>query len=121
MQPQFGNVVPGAYAPLLANDPKRKGPESSSGTLMSDGGSVAIKDAIANIARNREVLHFLSCIARFWDTSPVCRLYAQVEFRREMRPIACVDPGAFFVDNLGQLSKKPTLGQSPAIQAGALR
>src|SRR5664280_2590872 len=24
-----------------------------------------IKDAIANIARNREVLHFLSCIARF--------------------------------------------------------
>jgi hypothetical protein len=26
-----------------------------------------IKDAIANIARNREVLHFLSCIARFCD------------------------------------------------------
>ena len=24
-----------------------------------------IKDVIANIARNREVLHFLSCIARF--------------------------------------------------------
>jgi hypothetical protein len=54
-------------------------------------------------------------------TSTRSRLYAQVEFRREMRPIACVDPGAFFVDNLGQLSKKPTLGQSPAIQAGALR
>ena len=27
--------------------------------------------------------------------SAVCRLFAQVDFRREMRPIAFVDPGAF--------------------------
>src|SRR5664280_2391110 len=33
--------------------------------MMCDVGNAAIKDAIANIARNREVLHFLSCIARF--------------------------------------------------------
>ncbi len=33
--------------------------------MMCDVGTAAIKDAIANIARNREVLHFLSCIARF--------------------------------------------------------
>jgi hypothetical protein len=33
--------------------------------MMCDVGKDAIKDAIANIARNREVLHFLSCIARF--------------------------------------------------------
>ena len=47
-------------------------PERETGTLkigfsdmMCDVGNAAIKDAIANIARNREVLHFLSCIARF--------------------------------------------------------
>jgi len=33
--------------------------------MMCDVGNAAIKDAIANIARNREVLHFLSCSARF--------------------------------------------------------
>ena len=33
--------------------------------MMCDVGNAAIKDAIANIARNREVLHCLSCIARF--------------------------------------------------------
>ena len=33
--------------------------------MMCDVGNAAIKDAIANIARNRKVLHFLSCIARF--------------------------------------------------------
>ena len=47
-------------------------PERETGTLkigfsdmMCDVGNAAIKDAIANIARNRKVLHFLSCIARF--------------------------------------------------------
>jgi hypothetical protein len=33
--------------------------------MMCDVGNAAIKDAIANIARSREVLHFLRCIARF--------------------------------------------------------
>ena len=49
-------------------------PERETGTLkigssdmMCDVGNAAIKDAIANIARNREVLHFLSCIARFLE------------------------------------------------------
>ena len=32
-------------------------------------------------------------------TSPSRRLYAQVDFRREMRPIAFVDPGAFVGTN----------------------
>src|ERR1019366_6656834 len=47
-------------------------PERETGTLkigfsdmMCDVGNAAIKDAIVNIARNRDVLHFLSCIARF--------------------------------------------------------
>src|SRR5271157_5313161 len=33
--------------------------------MMCDVGNAAIKDAIANIARNRKILHFSSCIARF--------------------------------------------------------
>ena len=36
-----------------------------SSDMMCDVGNAAIKDATANIVRNREVLHFLSCIARF--------------------------------------------------------
>ena len=32
------------------------------------------------------------------------RLFAQVDFRREMRPIAFVDPGAFVVTNLTEPS-----------------
>jgi hypothetical protein len=38
-----------------------------------------IKDAIANIARNREILHYSSFIARFWDTSPGWRLHVHVD------------------------------------------
>jgi hypothetical protein len=40
-----------------------------------------IKDAIANIARNREVLHFLSCIARFLGHFSGLARYVQVDFR----------------------------------------
>jgi len=56
-----------------------------------------IKDAIANIARNREVLHFLSCIARFLGHFSGLATIRPSGFRREMRPIAFVDPGAFIV------------------------
>jgi hypothetical protein len=39
------------------------------------------------------------------------RLFAQVGFRRKMRPIAFVDPGAFFVPNPGQISQNKTSGR----------
>src|SRR5664280_1479905 len=44
----------------------------------------------------------LSCDLRrvVRSQSAVCRLFAQVDFRREMRPIAFVDPGAFSSTNL---------------------
>jgi hypothetical protein len=38
--------------------------------------------------------------ARLRHTSTRSRLFAQVDFRREMRPIAFVDPGAFIVTNV---------------------
>jgi hypothetical protein len=39
-----------------------------------------IKNAIANIARNREVPYTSQATSPvFWDTSPVCRLYDQVD------------------------------------------
>jgi hypothetical protein len=38
------------------------------------------------------------------------RLFAQVDFRREMRPIAFVDPAAFLVPNPSQISQNETSG-----------
>jgi hypothetical protein len=49
-----------------------------------------IKDAIANIARNREVLHFLSCIARF---------LGHFSGLATIRPSGFRDPAAFTVTN----------------------
>jgi|ERR1019366_8746572 hypothetical protein len=45
-------------------------------------------------------------------TSAVWRLFAQVDFGREMRPIAFVDPGAFLVPNPGQISQNRTSGET---------
>src|ERR1035441_4106365 len=48
--------------------------------------------------------------ARVRHTSTRSRLFAQVDFRREMRPIAFVDPGAFSVTNpLGAIRTVGTL------------
>jgi hypothetical protein len=50
-----------------------------------------IKDAIANLARNREVLHFLSCIARF---------LGHFSGLATNRPSGFPDNGAFSTTNL---------------------
>src|SRR5208283_3745738 len=53
-----------ARTPLCSPERKTGTPKIGFSDMMCDVGNAAIKDAIANIARNREVLHFLSCIAR---------------------------------------------------------
>jgi hypothetical protein len=58
--------------------------------MMCDVGNAAIKDAIANIARNRKVLHFLSCIARF---------LGYFSGLTANRPSGFPDTGAFLVPN----------------------
>ena len=72
-------------------------PERETGTLkigfsdmMCDVGNAAIKDDIANIARNREVLHCLSCIARF---------LGHFSGLPTIRPSGFRDPWAFPVTN----------------------
>lgn len=54
-----------ACTPLCSPERETATVEIGFSDMMCDVGNAAIRDAIANIARNREVLHFLSCISRF--------------------------------------------------------
>src|SRR5271165_4850142 len=44
-------------------------------------------------------------------TSTTCRLFAQVDFRREMRPLAFIDPAAFPSTDLAKLTTTRLFGQ----------
>jgi hypothetical protein len=54
---------------------------------------------------------------RYRSQSVVCRLFAQVDFRREMRPIAFADPGASIVT---YLLKLPTRRLRDNLREGGL-
>src|SRR5664280_1186897 len=63
----------------------------------------------------------LSCDLRHVvrSQSAVWRLFAQVDFRREMRPIAFVDPGAFMganPRNAAQLIVNECIGQEATVE-----
>jgi hypothetical protein len=45
------------------------------------------------------------------------RLFAQVDFRREMRPIAFVDPGAFLVTYLVKLPQEDQIARVQRVEA----
>ena len=74
------------------------------------GKLLSVKSTVCQVDVTRPTLSCdLRRVAR--SQSAVCRLFAQVDFRRKMRPIAFVDPGAFFVPKPGQISQNKTSGR----------